>query len=148
MVFEKVLKIIRRIKNNKKNKKEKNKISPNCVLGFEAEEKTGGEVFDVVHTPGGKQHGQKYHYNDDDDDIDDGDDDDDNVDGDDDNDDGDDVDGDGVDVHRPVVVVTKAVVVAWEEVFAQCRVAETDNGLIACNARVWFSKYHRKEIEF
>ena len=54
MVFEKVLKIIRRIKNNKKNKKEKNKISPNCVLGFEAEEKTGGEVFDVVHTPGGK----------------------------------------------------------------------------------------------
>ena len=50
MVFEKVLKIIRRIKNNKKNKKEKNKILPNCVLGFKAEEKTGGEVFDVVHT--------------------------------------------------------------------------------------------------
>ena len=24
------------------------------MLGFEAEEKTGGEVFDVVHTPGGK----------------------------------------------------------------------------------------------
>ena len=48
------------------------------MLGFEAEEKTGGEVFDVVHTPGniyihtpgGKQHGQEYHYDDDDDDDD------------------------------------------------------------------------------
>ena len=72
-VFEKELNRIQIIKKKRKT------FSPNCVLGFEAEEKTGGEVFDVVHTPGniyihtpgGKQHGQEYHYDDDDDDDDD-----------------------------------------------------------------------------